>query len=178
MELVLLLHQLLHAVAWQQDRFAIGGGWFIPPSDAHYAEFAEANFTFLVGWQASNITGVLAQLAACERYGLGAMVSTCGGDATTGAPGACVGAPGVVNSPAFWGYQLADEPSASAFPALANWSQAIGRASPGLRMINLLPNYATSALLGARTYGQYIEEFMQAVNPDILCMDHCEFSVA
>ena len=171
---------------WQQDRFAIGGGWFVPPSDAHYSELAAANFTVLVGWQASNVTGVRAQLALCERHGLNAIVSTCGGHAAragragraVGAAGAmvageCVGAPGVASSPAFWGYEMQDEPSAAAFAALANFSRAVGRASPGsLRFFNLLPNYASNAATGAANYGAYVAEFVRAVAPDVLCADH------
>jgi hypothetical protein len=52
-----------------------------------------------------------------------------------------------------------------------------------LRFINLLPNYAPpGALSGNSTapmsYGEYVQAYIKAVDPQLLCMDHCESSVA
>ena len=58
-------------------------------------------------------------------------------------------------SPAFWGYQLKDEPDASEFPGLSANVTDFAGARPGkLVFINLLPNYASSVQLGTDTYGK------------------------
>ena len=62
--------------------FAIGF-WVDPPvdkeADAHYAEIAQANFTFLIGsFGASTATNVTRQLALSAKYGLKAIVSMAG----------------------------------------------------------------------------------------------------
>lgn len=41
-----------------------------------------------------------------------------------------------------------------------------------LVFINLLPNYANAQQLGAPTYGAYVEQYFDTVQPDVLCMDH------
>eukprot|EP01051_Picozoa_sp_SAG22_P022557 SAG22_NODE_5446_length_1013_cov_0.786652_2_plen_95_part_01 len=81
--------------------------------------------------------------------------------------------------------RAADEPSANDFESLAAWSASIAKRRPGnvLRFINLLPNYAPpGALSGNSTapmsYGEYVEAYIKAVDPQLLCMDHCESSVA
>src|SRR5256885_1904138 len=65
-----------------QDRFGTGL-WVDPPldkdMDAHYADLAEANFTFIIGnFGASTPDTVSQQLALCEKYGLKAIVSMAG----------------------------------------------------------------------------------------------------
>lgn len=174
------------APRWQQDRFAISM-WVDPvvhpdEFDARYAEMRSANFTVLLGGFGATTPGNVAkQLDACQRVGLRAIVSTCGGGGSGGAenvsPGACVGPS--AGHPALWGFQMKDEPNAGEYPALREWSDAVATAAPGtLRFINLLPNYATPAQLGSPSYGEYVEEYFDATNktpptsrPDILCMD-------
>ena len=84
---------------------------------------------------------VSTQLAACEKHGLKALVSACE-DSTppfnsTRVGGSCVG----LQSPALWGFQLSDEPSAKHFGNLSAWSASIGARRPdALRFINLLPS--------------------------------------
>ena len=78
---------------------------------------------------------------------------------------------------------MKDEPSASEYPALRDWSEGVAAAAPGtLRFINLLPNYATPAQLGTSSYGEYVEKFFDDTNestaasaPDLLCMDAYPF---
>ncbi len=170
---------------WRQDRFAVSV-WVDPvvhpdAFDARYAQMRAANFTVLLGgFGATTPDAVGQQLDACERAGLRAIVSTCGGGGGGGgggdgpSPGACV-APSA-GHPALWGYQMKDEPSADEFPALRAWSDAVAAAAPAtLRFINLLPNYATAAQLNASDYGAYVDAFAETVDPDILCMDAYPF---
>src|SRR5437899_2265807 len=94
-----------------QKEFAVGL-WNDPPADsqmdAHYAEIAEANFTFLIGiFGASTPEGVARQLALCEKHGLGAIVSTAGQPPSQ-----------LPTNSACWGYFLADEPGPEAFAGL------------------------------------------------------------
>jgi hypothetical protein len=159
--------------------------------EARYAEMREANFTVLLGgFGAKTPAAVAQQLDACQRAGLRAIVSTCGGggggeknsssSSSSSSPGACVRPS--AGHPALWGFQMKDEPSAGEYPALRDWSAAVAEAAPGtLRFINLLPNYATPAQLGAASYGEYVEEFFAETNatmaaaPDVLCMDAYPF---
>ena len=75
--------------------------------------------------------------------------------------------------PAFAGYHLTDEPSAAAFDALGarvRAIQALDTSKPCY--INLLPIYASPALLGTATYAEYIEQFIAKVPVPIISFDH------
>jgi len=84
------------------------------------------------------------------------------------------------NSKAIVGYQIADEPSAQAFPKLAVAVAAVRKYAPGkLAHINLYPNYATlwtmdqvRSQLGTRTYQEYLEQFVEIVKSDFVCYDN------
>jgi hypothetical protein len=149
-----------------QRDFAIGL-WNDPPADAqmdaHYAEIAEANFTFLVGiFGASTPEGVARQLAMCEKHGIGAIVSMAG-QAPAQLP---------TNS-ACWGYFLADEPGPDSFAGLRRTVDALHEARPGkLAFINLYPNYVPAWAIGNTSYVEHVTRFVKDVNPDVLCMDH------
>jgi hypothetical protein len=75
------------------------------------------------------------------------------------------------------GYFLADEPSVADFPALGKAVAAVRRIAPGkLAYVNLLPNYATSAQLGTRSYAKYLERYVAEVKPQFVSYDN--FGVA
>jgi hypothetical protein len=168
---------LASSVGWVQDRFVVSI-WvdpIVPVSDfdTRYAELSASGVNVLLGgFGATTPDAVEAQVAACGRNNLKAIVSTCGGGGSN--PGACVNS-NVTTQDAFLGFQLKDEPSTDQFDGLATWSDAVAAAAPAgsLRFINLLPNYATPAQLNATSYGDYLSEFVTTVKPDILCMDHC-----
>lgn len=149
-----------------QDRFAIGF-WVDPPVgpdlDARYAEIAQANFTFVLAvFGTSTREGVARQIEACRKHGLKAIVVTAG-----------LPPEQLPEDPACWGYHLADEPGAGAFPGLRESVDAIRRARPGkLAYINLYPNYAPSSALGAASYDAYVQRFIKEVGVDVLSMDH------
>src|ERR671918_421497 len=76
-------------------------------------------------------------------------------------------------SDALIGYFLADEPSASDFPALGKAVAAVKRLAPEkLAYINLLPNHATRAQLGTSTYAEYLERYLAVVKPQFLSYDN------
>jgi hypothetical protein len=162
----------LSAQAWAgearfvQDRFAIGF-WVDPPADkemdAHYAEIAQANFTFLIGiFGASTPENVNRQLDLSARYGLKAIVSMAG-----------LPPEKLPNDPACWGYFLGDEPGPGAFPDLRKTADALRKARPGkLAYVNLLPDYAPLSALGATSYVAHVARFISEVHPDVLSMDY------
>lgn len=149
-----------------QDRFAIGF-WVDPPADqitdARYKEIADANFTLVHGaFGPKDLKDVAKQLALCEKYGLKAIVKS-----------NLTGPDGLPDSPACWGYHIVDEPGAGSFADLRATVDAIRKSRPGkLAYINLLPDYANAAQLGAPTYDEYVSRFCAEVGPDVLCMDY------
>ncbi len=83
-------------------------------------------------------------------------------------------------SNAIIGYHICDEPSATAFPALAKAVAAVRKYAPGKwSLINLYPNYATiwtegkiRSQLGTKSYREYLEKFIDIVHPDIISYDN------
>ncbi|MBN1488953.1 MAG: hypothetical protein JXA69_03460 [Phycisphaerae bacterium] len=149
-----------------QDRFAIGF-WVDPPAaddmDARYAEIADAGFTLVIGgFGARTPETVRQQLDLCQKHGLKAIVSMAGL-----APDA------LPEGPACWGYSVRDEPNAAEFAAMRQTVDAIRKARPGrLAYINLFPDYASPAQLGAPSYDEHIMRFVKEVGADVLSMDH------
>jgi len=144
-----------------QDRFAIGFWW--PPHTAEdlpkrYQEIADANFTVVIGTAG---TTAEEQLKLCERLGLRAIVRA--DRAVDKLP----------QSEICWGYMLADEPNAAAFPELAKRAAQIRQQWPGrFGYVNLFPNYASAGQLGTPTYDEHVVKFVQTVKPEVLSMDH------
>ncbi len=149
-----------------QDRIAIGF-WVDPPAgdgmEARYREIAEANFTLVIGgFGARTPETVRQQLALCEQYDLRAVVARAGLKASD-----------LPESPACWGYMLRDEPSAAGFAELRAQVDEIRAARPGrFGYVNLFPNYANAKQLGTATYEEHVARFADAVDTDVLSMDH------
>ena len=194
-----------HASAqrWTQDMFAIsdwqppfvhGGPDWEVQADQRYADFAAANFTVMLGGLNANTsqgacmcikgteaccgdTSAAVQMRLCEKHGLkcvpGYRCNPTGGP--SGGPLVEKIDPAATSSPAFWGFDVMDEPSAHQFPTLRDVSDQIAVLYPAgrLRFINLLPNYASSAQYNATNYTAYVNLFVEQVKPDVLCMDHC-----
>jgi len=75
--------------------------------------------------------------------------------------------------PALWGFMEKDEPNTSEFAQLRGAVDSLRASCPGrLTFINLLPNYANAGQLGAQSYKEYVKQFLDVVEPDVLCMDH------
>ncbi len=74
------------------------------------------------------------------------------------------------------GWDVVDEPDVSKFPVLAAIVNAFRRYAPDTdTVINLFPNYATPAQLGAKTYSDYLELFVNIVRPHFISYDHYHF---
>lgn len=79
----------------------------------------------------------------------------------------------VGHHPAVFGYYLRDEPTSSFFPGLASVSSVVKERHPGVwPYINLFPNYADANQLGAKSYDDYIEKFIEVCKPPVLSYDH------
>jgi hypothetical protein len=76
------------------------------------------------------------------------------------------------------GYYIMDEPGVQAFAALGKVVAAVKKYAPGkLAYINLFPSYATvgapnTSQLGAATYTEYLERFVNEVKPQFLSYDN------
>lgn len=172
---VLGLSFVLQVAAWNQTEFLISF-WVdpvVPTSqfDAEYKTIADANFTTILGGFGATVPGAVeAQLAAASAAGLSVIASACESADGPGSEGSCVGISS--NSSLLLGYQLTDEPSFEDFEMLGAWAASVSERAPGaLRFINLFPNYVVQSLMGASTYGEYLESFVETVKPDIICFD-------
>ena len=78
-----------------------------------------------------------------------------------------------MHNPAVAGYYLNDEPNSRDFPELTEWVKKIRAIDDNhFCYINLLPNYANEEQLGAKTYREYVNQFIQEVPVKILSFDH------
>lgn len=75
------------------------------------------------------------------------------------------------------GWWLRDEPSADLFPVLGRVVASFRRVDPGRStMINLFPTYAKeSTQLKASSYREYLQKYVDQVNPHYLSYDHYHF---
>src|SRR5579862_1094629 len=77
---------------------------------------------------------------------------------------------------AFGGYFVTDEPSVSAFAGLAEIVAYLRSKDPNHpAYINLLPTYAEDHQLGATSYEQYVQQFVDTVHPFAISYDHYHF---
>ena len=75
--------------------------------------------------------------------------------------------------PAFWGYYLQDEPKANDFERLAVLKNHLAEKDPNHpAYINILPTYAAQAKRATFTYREYIDRYMQIVQPSLLSFEH------
>ena len=127
-------------------------------------------------------------LAAAEHAGLHIMFDTFASyDGASDYPAALVdgdpfadGALFDADSPALWGWSLADEPSKPSYLSqLGRAKDNIDRLRPAhLSFVNLLPNYGVSEpwtdgnCSAAEAYDKYLDFFIETYRPDILCFDH------
>lgn len=75
--------------------------------------------------------------------------------------------------PALMGYFIKDEPNIREFSGLATVSELLQEISPDkIPYINLYPNYASVNQLGTENYWEYVEYYVNTVNPPIISYDH------
>jgi hypothetical protein len=78
--------------------------------------------------------------------------------------------------PALGAYFVVDEPSAAAFPVVASIVAELRSAAPDrLAYVNLHPDYAPAAALGAPDYASYLDRFLAEVRPALLSYDYYPF---
>jgi len=79
----------------------------------------------------------------------------------------------VGNNPAALGFFLIDEPNASLMPGLGQVTSQMRQIMPSRwTYINLLPDYANAAQLGAPTYEAYVQKLIDEVHPSFLSYDN------
>jgi hypothetical protein len=75
--------------------------------------------------------------------------------------------------PALAGWHLTDEPPASDFPMLAEWTKRILAVDPKHHVyINLYPNAASTEQLGTETYQEHVDRFVDGVPVQVISFDH------
>ena len=78
--------------------------------------------------------------------------------------------------PALAGYWLTDEPNASKFAGLGEVVAYLRAKDPAHPVyINIFPNYADVPQLGAATYAEYVDQYIQTVKPFAVSYDHYHF---
>jgi len=146
-------------------------------SPERYIEVAEAGFT--VAKIAGSADSIRTAMDWCREAGITAMVADQRmprrGDLLPGDWRERLRA--IVDDygqhPALWGYHFMDEPHPDDFPALAELTaelRGFDMAHPAY--VNLLPNYARPPLLGNVSYKEYVQRFIDAVDPDLVSYDH------
>ena len=176
------------AAEWKQDRFVISmcNDPIVAPEQLafRYREMADANFTLVssTAWlsigkwdDATRMAHAQTSLRAAEAAGIALIGAVMGGyDNITDdihANSSLLDS----DSPALWGWLLADEPCPrEQFYALQRERAQIDAHRPGkLSFVNLLPNYGfPRATLGWDTYEQYVDFFIEEYKPQVLCFDH------
>eukprot|EP01048_Picozoa_sp_COSAG05_P022627 COSAG05_NODE_4601_length_1442_cov_9.492926_1_plen_274_part_00 len=160
---------------WKQQRFAITflEQEFAPATalPAYYRSIASLNFTVAEGWgEGRPISVVNANLNAAATAGLNSIVS---GYSPTGSQPNPVALTNSTN-PHLLGFLVKDEPKASDFALLKNWTAELAITHPGkLRFINLLPNCSAmgTPVMSNASYTEYVHRFAQEVQPDLLAFD-------
>ncbi|MGH7787518.1 MAG: hypothetical protein ACRERC_11665 [Candidatus Binatia bacterium] len=161
--------------------------WCAPPlaefDDARAAEIAAAGFTTVGapcegGFDPQQNQRALATAArhglrlwvADHRYGPGAIENPLWQELIADAV-ADYG-----SAPALGGYFIVDEPPATQFEAVAAVTAALRAADPDrLAYVNLLPSYIPPEALGAASYEDYLERFVEIVQPTLLSYDNYPF---
>lgn len=79
----------------------------------------------------------------------------------------------IKNHPAFYGTYVADEPQVNHFPMLEWRIKGIKEYDKnGKFYINLFPNYASNEQLGANSYKEYLEKFINTVSVEFISFDY------
>lgn len=81
------------------------------------------------------------------------------------------------NHDAFAGHLVCDEPNVKYFNSLKARKDFYETEFPGKEFyINLLPSYASKDQLGVSTYEEYINQYINIINPRVLSFDHYSLS--
>jgi len=166
-------------------RFALFG-WVSPPRESttatRYAELANAGFNLTVlAWEDSGrVADNLARLAYTRPWGVRDLLLDQQLDRVTRSdPASLLLADSIVaryrDDPAFAGWYLGDEPAASGFPRLAELFGILRERDPTHSGWNNLLGRA--AFASVADFRAYLEAYVAAAQPVVLCDDHYEFLV-
>ena len=160
------------------------GFWWPPPpaetTDRRYAEIADAGFTFVTG--GNGVTDLDLSTKLLRAAGANRLHAIVEDSRITG----------LVDQPrddirdvikqtvddyrpfgAFRGLGIKDEPGASQFEQLGKIIKTLREVDRGvLGYANMLPTYASAAQLGVPTYPEYVAQFANTLDPELLSYDH------
>jgi hypothetical protein len=156
-----------------------------PPADdnvlAHWQKIKDANFTVVLPSHRYTDADQQKMLDHCAKSGLKGVVNVKKlappSSAETPPPGWRVEVQRATSlfgpHPALFGYMIRDEPGADLFPQLGRAADAFREDDPNHAVcINLFPTHATVEQLAAANYTEYLQQFMETVNPPFLSYDH------
>ena len=182
----LLFLALLFTTSARAEEF-ITSYWYGPPPEQttfeRYQEIKDANFNVVFPPALGNCTPDINHhiLNFCQRLGMKAVISDARMPLSLEAPSARQNLAAIVadykNHPALFAYFITDEPSASAFPALAQVNAHLKKLDPHHPgFINLFPTYAApGSQLGTETYIEYLDRFARQFKPAVISFDHYPF---
>lgn len=171
-------------------------GCWVPPlphlmttqeqADARYAELRACgiNMVYSFGGEIQNAAHRERMLNAAEKNGVAVLVELNRLTDESGIEANLDIVRATMHHPAVIGYNMYDEPNTALYPALGEQLRRIREivGEDKLIMCNLFPNYANATQLGIAgekdgmtAYQQYIEQFMQTVDSDILSFDYYPF---
>ncbi|MBQ7684736.1 MAG: beta-galactosidase [Bacteroidaceae bacterium] len=153
------------------DEFPILAWFSILPDEEQtperYRELAEAGFNITFP-HFSTLSQVRRALTAMEGTGV-YLLATCGEIRSD--PQTAIGY--LRRQPLVCGYFIGDEPNVAGMEAYGQTCAAIRRYDP-VKLVygNLLPNYANMADVGAESYRDYVQKYIEIVNPGLLSFDN------
>ncbi len=156
-------------------------------TDEQYKWIAECGFNYAYAVYEFEIEDIITVLDLCEKYGIKYMARDNGKGASFGS--LIASGTNIENitdeqkseikarvdlykdHPAFAGHIIYDEPSAALFDNIAKVKEFYEEYLPDKEyFVNLLPD-TSAGQLGAETYNDYLEQFLQKVQPEMLSYD-------
>jgi len=164
------------ARSWQPSEFLIALRGAPPPKAELYAQVARAGFNAIADSVGSDA------LDLAQRHGLKAVLGQIGLDPQTLRDRANHAAVAEAirrfsSHPALWGYFVGDEMLEGQLPAVAALADFARRHDPAHPLlVTLLPSDAwVGPALASGDYTGYVERFVRAVRPAVLCFAHFPF---
>jgi hypothetical protein len=168
------------------------GLWVAPPphetTNARYAEIAEAGFTFVIGIDGcggfcqpgeTTTPDNAPLLNAAAANGLQALVFDKRVGHIQNYPQdqwrdiIATTLREYQKFPAFAGFDIRDEPHASAFEQIGVVNRVLRDLDPRvLGYVNLFPTYASADQLGTPTYEEHLDRYVTEAVPDVISFDH------
>lgn len=187
-----------HMIKQRMDRRRLNiGTYTLRPyarTEKHIKELAECGIDFVVCMENDREA-----LKLFEKYGLGAIVSGIvpgwfGGDGSNAGQLSEIntldkyenGAVSFQDSPAIWGIDVGDEPSAADFPHFGKAIALVNKSfAQQFAYLNIYPNYGVNASnspedirkqLGTKDYKAYISAYCDNVDSDYICLDYYPYA--